>query len=105
MKNNQTANEYSAILNEMESTFLRKSGDYGTYAIEMMGLRGVVVRIWDKVVRILTLVGYDFKQKWFGAEKEPNNESLEDSFLDLASYCIIAVIVLRGKWGAHDGDA
>jgi hypothetical protein len=29
---------------------------------------------------------------------EPENESLADSFLDLANYSIIAMMVIEGKW-------
>ena len=28
----------------------------------------------------------------------PEHESIEDSFKDLANYCIIAMMVNRGKW-------
>jgi hypothetical protein len=30
--------------------------------------------------------------------KEPENESLRDSFIDLANYAIIGLLVLDGEW-------
>jgi hypothetical protein len=29
---------------------------------------------------------------------DPQNESLEDSFKDMANYAIIGLLVLQGKW-------
>jgi hypothetical protein len=45
--------------------------------------------MFDKISRINNLIDT-------GAE--PNNESLYDSFLDLANYSIIAMMVLDGTW-------
>ena len=32
-------------------------------------------------------------------DQKVNNEPLEDSFLDVSNYCIMATIVKNGKWG------
>ena len=32
-------------------------------------------------------------------QNDPQNESIEDSFLDLGNYSIISLLVNRGKWG------
>jgi hypothetical protein len=45
--------------------------------------------MWDKLARINHLVDND---------AQPQNESLHDSFLDLANYAIIAMLVLDGEW-------
>jgi hypothetical protein len=45
--------------------------------------------MWDKFARINNLVDNG---------KDPQHESLEDSFKDMANYAIIGLLVLRGKW-------
>jgi hypothetical protein len=45
--------------------------------------------MWDKLARINNLVESGAK---------PENESLEDSFKDMANYAIIGLLVLQGKW-------
>jgi hypothetical protein len=45
--------------------------------------------MWDKMARINHLVE---------SGATPENESLKDSFLDLANYAIIAMLVLDGEW-------
>jgi hypothetical protein len=99
MKYEEQFSEFQTVLHNMMAIHVNKAEDYGSYAVESMGLLGVAVRIWDKAVRILTLLGYDFTRKVFNQPQAPKNESLEDSFIDLACYCIIAVVYLRGKWG------
>ena len=45
--------------------------------------------MYDKIARINNLIE---------TGNTPENESLEDSYKDLANYSIIALMVLRGKW-------
>jgi hypothetical protein len=71
---------------------LRKHRDYGPLNIALAPggpLNGLRVRMWDKTARINHLIDT-------GAT--PENESLKDSFQDLANYAIIAMLVLDGKW-------
>ena len=51
---------------------------------------GLSIRINDKVQRVLNLTLNN---------QEPNNESLEDTYMDIANYCIMALIVMEKKWG------
>jgi hypothetical protein len=71
---------------------LSKHKDYGPKNIAHSPggpLNGLRVRMWDKFARINNLI--DNKAK-------PENESLRDSFLDMANYAIIAMLVLDGEW-------
>ena len=43
----------------------------------------------DKLARINNLIDNN---------KDPEHESLEDSFRDMANYAVIALLVLKGKW-------
>lgn len=77
---------------EAEELLVKKHKDYGPKNIsESPGgpLNGLRVRMHDKLARINHL--YD-------SGATPENESLRDSFLDMANYSIIALMVLDGNW-------
>ena len=66
-----------------------KQLDYGSGNIAAFGEYGVLVRTWDKISRLRNLLTN---------VQDPKNESVEDSWLDLANYDIIAVLCRRGDW-------
>jgi hypothetical protein len=71
---------------------LSKQKDYGPKNIAQApggALNGLRVRMHDKLARINHLVET-------GAT--PEHESLKDSFLDMANYAIIAMLVLDEEW-------
>jgi len=71
---------------------LSKHKDYGPTNISLSPggpLNGLRVRMWDKFARINHLIDT-------GAT--PEHESLRDSFLDMANYAIIAMLVLDDEW-------
>lgn len=75
-----------------KSVLLQKHKDYGPLNIALAPggpINGLRVRMWDKIARINHLLET-------GAD--PQNESLKDSFLDLANYSIIAMMVLDDEW-------
>lgn len=77
---------------EAEKLLLKKHKDYGPKNISGSpggALNGLRVRIHDKLARINNL--YD-------SGSTPENESLRDSFIDMANYAIIALLVLDDKW-------
>lgn len=77
---------------EAEKVLVKKQNDYGPTNISRSPggpLNGLRVRMHDKISRINHLID---------SGVEPENESLKDSFLDLANYSIIAMMVLDGKW-------
>lgn len=80
-----------AILAEMRATMIAKQRDYGPGNIDSFGELGVLVRLTDKHARLRNLL-YD-------NPAEPSNESLDDTWLDLANYGLIALMVRRGIWG------
>lgn len=69
--------------------FDRKQQDYGSRNISDFGELGVLVRTNDKVQRIRNLLGQT---------NAPSNESIEDSWLDLANYGIIGYLVHKDLW-------
>jgi hypothetical protein len=57
--------------------------------LEKPSINGLRVRMHDKLARINNL---------YGSALQPEHESLEDSFKDMANYAIIGLLVLRGEW-------
>ena len=95
-------NEFKRIQGEQYKLFCRKQYDYGPMNIAMgtdlskmedikLAITALVVRINDKVQRLLNLIVKN--------NREAQNEPTIDAFKDLACYGIIAQIVKNGKWG------
>lgn len=77
---------------ELGELLLKKHNDYGPKNISQSPygpIQGLVTRMWDKQARMVNLTKNGI---------EPQNESLEDSFKDMANYAIIGLMVLRGQW-------
>jgi len=86
-------NDIEVILGQLRDILIRKQSDYGPLNISLAPggpLNGLRVRMFDKLQRFSHLVetGND----------TPNYESLEDTFIDLANYAIIGLLVQRGQW-------
>lgn len=78
-------------MGEMYDTFCRKQRDYGRGNIAKFGENGVLVRVSDKVERLINLSN---------RADAPMNESVDDSWLDVATYGVIGMICRRGEWGS-----
>lgn len=72
----------------------RKNHDYGACgdAIEMAGVRGVVVRMLDKQLRLMSLTEP-------GHQQAVSDESLRDTLKDMINYATYAVSLMDGTWG------
>lgn len=80
--------------------FCVKQHDYGADNIGIGGIKGVVLRMSDKIARLWELTGLKT-----GNEKETAvGESLEDALIDVADYGIIALMVEEGSWPLLDVD-
>lgn len=77
---------HQEVAQEIATLLDQKRADYGTENIKKFGSRGVLVRVSDKVERLINLS----KQA-----DEPNFESIEDTWKDIAGYAILALIELR----------
>lgn len=80
------------VVDELAVLLLSKHHDYGPFNIARAPggpLNGLKVRMHDKFARILHLTS---------ESAEPEHESLRDSFVDLANYAIIGLLVLDGDW-------
>ena len=75
-----------AIAQEIANVVIAKQHDYGHENILGFGERGLVVRLWDKISRLKNLI-------WVG--QQPKNESVSDTFTDVAGYAIIGLMLQR----------
>lgn len=81
------------VMRELGDLLISKQNDYGPKNISDSPygpIQGLVVRMWDKIARIVNLTRK--------GNVTVENEPLEDSFKDIANYGIIGLLVLRGKW-------
>ena len=95
--------EFRKIQREQYVLFLHKQHDYGPGNISVgtdlqtkeeikLSLTGLWFRMNDKLQRVKTLL--------LGEKKSVvKDEPLEDAYLDISNYGIMATIVSRGKWG------
>ena len=99
----EMTNEFKKIQKEQYELFLHKQHDYGPGNISVgstleteedvkLSLTGLWFRMNDKIQRLKTLL---MGERTAAVEGEP----LEDAYLDVSNYGIMATIVSRGKWG------
>ena len=95
--------EFKKIQREQYELFLHKQHDYGPGNISVgtqlitkeevhLSLTGLWFRMNDKIQRLKTLL-------MGGRKNAVEGEPMEDAYLDVSNYGIMAVIVSRGKWG------
>ena len=94
--------EFKRLQREQYELFLHKQHDYGpgnisvgtqlqTEADVKLSLTGLWFRMNDKIQRLKTLL--------MGNKESAVDEPLEDAYLDVSNYGIMATIVKNGKWG------
>ena len=77
--------KHKELCDRIHDTCVKKNHDYGNSASELyekFGLISYVVRMNDKMNRINSLLNKDVEVK---------DEKIEDTLLDLANYCLLAV--------------
>ena len=97
----ELSDEFKKIQKEMYEMFARKHMDYGLQNISLGGdltqendkkfsLTGLAIRLTDKISRLRNLLtnGRNFVK----------GEGMEDTFIDIANYGIIGMLVGRNKW-------
>ena len=95
--------EFKKIQRKQYELFLHKQHDYGPGNISVgtqlqtpeevhLSLTGLWFRMNDKIQRLKNLL-------MSGRENAVEGEPLEDAYLDVSNYGIMATIVSRSKWG------
>lgn len=78
---------FASICQEMVETFIQKHKDYGKGNILSIQELGIAFRESEKVERLKNLLI---------KAGDPANESLDDTWLDIAVYAVIALMYRRG---------
>ena len=97
----ELSEEYKRISEEMYEMFGRKHMDYGLNNIALGGdlknpedkkfsLTGLCIRLTDKISRLKNLL--------INGKNYVKGEGMEDTFIDIANYGIIGLLVGRDKW-------
>ncbi len=94
------AQAFAEILGKMYRVHLSKNADYSPANILGAGEIGLVTRLWDKIARLMNLTGFriSINESVFEKPKNPKNESVGDTYLDLATYGVIGLLLREGKW-------
>ena len=98
----ELAEEFQNIQEEQYELFARKHLDYGLNNIALGGdivnnnddkkfsLTGLAIRLTDKISRLRNLM--------VNGKNYVEGEGMEDTFIDIANYGIIGMLVGRNKW-------
>ena len=86
---------------KMYRLHLSKNADYSPANVLATGEIGVIVRLWDKIARLMNLSGFkiEIKSSEFQKPILPKHESIEDTLIDAGNYSIIGMLLRKGKWG------
>ncbi len=98
----ELSSEFKVIQKEMYEMFARKHLDYGLNNIALGGdivnnsddkqfsLTGLCIRLTDKISRLKNLL--------INGKAFVEGEGIQDTFIDIANYGIIGLLVGRDKW-------
>ncbi len=98
----ELSDEFKQIQKEMYEMFARKHMDYGLNNIALGGdivnnsddkqfsLTGLCIRLTDKISRLKNLL--------INGKAFVEGEGIQDTFIDIANYGIIGLLVGRDKW-------
>jgi len=81
---------------DMIDVLLLKHEDYGPTNIANApggAVNGLIVRLYDKIARLNNL---------YVNNSQPNYENLYDTFLDIANYGLIGMLVVEDKWDSGE---
>ncbi len=94
----QFASDVHGQAETLAHLLIRKHADYGPDNIGRApggALNGVVVRLHDKMSRLAHLSE---------TGRAPNNESIRDTYMDIANYALIGLMILDGEWPGVPGE-
>lgn len=77
----------SEILGDVGDLVIRKQIDYGPHSISRFGMNGIVIRLSDKIERLINLTQF---------KKEPEvEESIEDTLADIIGYAVLGLVMQK----------
>lgn len=84
--------QHKILLQQIHDTYVKKNHDYGdsfSRSFKKYGLVAAMVRMEDKWNRLDNMAS--------GAEQKVANETIRDTLLDLAGYCVMTTMELDRK--------
>ena len=90
--------QYNALCGKLYNLYLKKNSDYGdsfSKTFNEFGLLSAIIRISDKYNRLVSL----YKK----GKIEVKDESIEDTLIDMAGYCLMTVLELKAERGNKNG--
>lgn len=91
------AKQHESLLRQIHDTYIKKNHDYGdsfSRSFKKYGLVAAMVRMEDKWNRLDNLAS--------GAEQKVSDESIRDTLLDLAGYCVMTIMELDKQKSAEN---
>lgn len=79
--------KHENLCKELNKIYESKNHDYGDSFAKVrkeLGNTAILVRIYDKVERLKTLL--------MGSEQKVSDEKIEDTLMDLSNYCLMELI-------------
>ena len=92
--------QHESLLRQIHDTYIKKNHDYGdsfSRSFKKYGLVAAMVRMEDKWNRLDNLAS--------GAEQKVSDESIRDTLLDLAGYCVMTIMELDKQKSAENQKA
>ena len=83
---------HKSICDKLNNTYAAKNADYGDSFARVRreeGQTAILVRLKDKLYRLETLL--------HGVEIRVNDESIDDTLVDLANYCLMELVERKGE--------
>ena len=77
------------VQEQLKELMIKKQIDYGHKNITEFGEYGVLVRVNDKIARLKNLMKNP-------GDIIPENESIDDTWMDIANYAIIVLMLRQG---------
>lgn len=84
--------KHKEICQELNDVYARKNSDYGNSfgdTFDKLGIISAITRISDKYNRLVSLCTKSEE------EREVKDESITDTLLDMANYCIMTIIEMH----------
>lgn len=88
-KKMEVNNDYLSVVYELYELYKDKNKDYGnSFSIlySKYGILSVIIRLWDKILRLENIYKSDAQVK---------NETIEDTLRDIANYAIMTLAEIR----------
>jgi hypothetical protein len=94
-------NQHMEICRNMNTIYEQKNRDYGnsfsdTY--KKLGIISAITRITDKYNRIISLCTKTEE------ERKVKDESIRDTLLDMANYCILTIMEMDNEKNEHESQ-